>query len=328
MFCSLRGLFLQKTRSMIRFPLFCLIALFLGICSLRAEESFLKQDDVVAFVGGENMVAVSDNGFLELSLTRSFPDLHVRFRNLAWEGDTVFEQNRDLNFPTWEEQMDKLGVTVVVAQFGQMESLAGKEKLPDFVAAYEKLIERWSGGGKRRIVLLAPVLFSQSASPLEKDSEFYRQTEKLKSDNEALDDYIDAIREIAEKHHALFVNDSDLGVADVLVQRDGIHLTNTGQLVMAGSIAKALGGKAEMRPSRIQGEAALLLQLINAKNRLWFNYWRVQNWAFLAGDRTNQPSSRDWRDPSIRWFPPEREKFLPLIEAKEKEIWEFAARLP
>ena len=313
---------------MIRFPLFCLIALFLGICSLRAEESFLKQDDVVAFVGGENMVAVSDNGFLELSLTRSFPDLHVRFRNLAWEGDTVFEQNRDLNFPTWEEQMDKLGVTVVVAQFGQMESLAGKEKLPDFVAAYEKLIERWSGGGKRRIVLLAPVLFSQSASPLEKDSEFYRQTEKLKSDNEALDDYIDAIREIAEKHHALFVNDSDLGVADVLVQRDGIHLTNTGQLVMAGSIAKALGGKAEMRPSRIQGEAALLLQLINAKNRLWFNYWRVQNWAFLAGDRTNQPSSRDWRDPSIRWFPPEREKFLPLIEAKEKEIWEFAARLP
>jgi hypothetical protein len=97
---------------------------------------------------------------------------------------------------------------------------------------------------------------------------------------------------------------------------------------MAGAIAKALGGKADVRPSRTQGEAALLLQLINAKNRLWFNYWRVQNWAFLAGDRTNQPSSRDWRDPSIRWFPPEREKFLPLIAEKEDEIWAFAARLP
>ena len=313
---------------MLRFPLFCLAALYLGICSSRAEERFLKQDDVIAFVGGENMVAVSDNGFLELSLTRSFPDLQLRFRNLAWEGDTVFEQNRDLNFPTWEEQMDKLGVTVVVAQFGQMESLAGRGKLPEFTAAYEKLIERWSGGGKRRIVLLAPVLFNQSAAAVEKDPEFYRQMEKLKSGDEVLDDYIDAIRELAEKHHAIFVNDSDLGVADVLVQRDGIHLTNTGQLVMAGSIATALGGKAGVRPSRIQGEAALLLQLINAKNRLWFNYWRVQNWAFLAGDRTNQPSSRDWRDPSIRWFPPEREKFLPLIAEKEKEIWEDAARLP
>ena len=37
-----------------------------------------------------------------------------------------------------------------------MESLAGKEKLPEFVAAYEKLIARMSGGGKRRIVLLHP----------------------------------------------------------------------------------------------------------------------------------------------------------------------------
>ena len=67
--------------------------------------------------------------------------------------------------------------------------------------------------------------------------------------------------------------------------------------------------------------------LIVAKNKLWFNYWRVQNWAFLAGDRTNQPSSRDWRDPSKRWFPAEREEFLPLIEAKEKEIDALAAKL-
>ena len=51
MFCSLRGLFLQKTDSMMRFPLLCLIALFVGICSLRAEERFLKEDDVIAFVG-------------------------------------------------------------------------------------------------------------------------------------------------------------------------------------------------------------------------------------------------------------------------------------
>jgi hypothetical protein len=69
-----------------------------------------------------------------------------------------------------------------------------------------------------------------------------------------------------------------------------------------------------------------LRHLVIAKNRLWFNYWRVQNWAFLAGDRTNQPSSRDWRDPSKRWFPAEREEFLPLIEAKEKEIDAFVEK--
>ena len=68
-------------------------------------------------------------------------------------------------------------------------------------------------------------------------------------------------------------------------------------------------------------------QLIIAKNRLWFDYWRVQNWAFLAGDRTEQPSSRDHLDRTKRWFPAEREQFLPLIEKKEQEIWDLAAKL-
>jgi hypothetical protein len=67
--------------------------------------------------------------------------------------------------------------------------------------------------------------------------------------------------------------------------------------------------------------------LIRAKNRLWERYRRPQNWAFLAGDRVSQPSSRDWRDPNKRWFPEEMEQFVPLIEQKEKEIWELAAKL-
>jgi hypothetical protein len=73
--------------------------------------------------------------------------------------------------------------------------------------------------------------------------------------------------------------------------------------------------------------AEKLRQRIAKKNRLWFNYWRVQNWAFLAGDRTEQPSSRDHVDRTKRWFPAEREQFLPLIDAKEEEIWALAAKL-
>ena len=70
-----------------------------------------------------------------------------------------------------------------------------------------------------------------------------------------------------------------------------------------------------------------LRQLIVAKNRLWFHYYRPQNWAFLAGDRTNQPSSRDHIDRNKRWFPEELEQFLPLIAAKEQEIAKLTADL-
>ena len=326
-FCSLRGRFRRKTRGMMRFPLAALLCFCFLMSLARGAEPFLRQDDVIALVGGENMVAVSENGFFELYLTSDYPDFHLRFRNLAWEGDTVFEQNRDLNFPTWEEQLDKIGATVVIAQFGQMESLAGKEKLPAFIAAYEKLIERWSAGSKRRLVLVSPILFGQSASAMKEkgENEGSRQIERLKSHNETLDEYIEAIRDLAESHHARFVNVSNLDVDDVLVQRDGIHLTATGQYLMARRWAEGVGAKVGNRP--MEGGISRLRQVIIAKNRLWFNYWRVQNWAFLAGDRTNQPSSRDWRDPSIRWFPPEREQFVPLIEAQEKAIWEQAAEL-
>jgi len=37
--------------------------------------------------------------------------------------------------------------------------------------------------------------------------------------------------------------------------------------------------------------------------------------------------SRDQRDPTKRWFPEEMEQWLPLIEAKEQEIWKLAAAL-
>ena len=130
-----------------RFPLLCLLVVFL-LGSARAAEPFFKKGDVIALVGGEDMVVASEYGYLELLLTRALPDYHLKFRNLAWEGDTVFEQRRDLNFPTWEEQLDKIGATVVICQFGKMESLAGKAKLPEFIAAYEKLLKRFSGDGK------------------------------------------------------------------------------------------------------------------------------------------------------------------------------------
>jgi hypothetical protein len=287
-----------------RFPLFCLfVALLLG--SARAAEPFFKKNDVIALVGGEDMVVASEYGYLELLLVRALPDYHLRFRNLAREGDTVFEQQRDLNFPSWEEALDKIGATVVICQFGQMESLAGKEKLPEFIEAYEKLIERFSDGGKRRIALLTPTRNSTL--------------------NEAGESYFGAIREIASKEKAALVDLSSIAILDAPMQRDGIHLTSFGHQAMAFTVLQDLV-PIDMSPG-VKDSEMPLLKLIVAKNKLWFDYWRVQNWAFLAGDRTNQPSSRDHLDPSKRWFPAEREEFLPLIEAKEREIDALAQKL-
>jgi hypothetical protein len=311
-----------------RFPALTCFFL-LAFAGAQAAEPFFKQGDVIALVGGEDMVVASEGGYLELLLTRTLPDLHLRFRNLAWEGDTVFEQRRDLNFPSWEEQLDKIGATVVIVQFGQMESLAGKEKLPEFIVAYQALLARFSAEGKRRVVVLGPNLFEQKT---------YLSKTQTSKRNASLAVYSAAILKLKTQTATppIVIETDWASLPEGRQQtRDGLHLSDAGHRMEEGSIGHNLDSRTRDF-DRLLGtgldraenvELHRLLALIVAKNRLWFDYWRPQNWAFLAGDRTSQPSSRDYLDPSKRWFPPEREQFLPLIEAQEKEIDALAQKL-
>jgi hypothetical protein len=108
---------------------------------------------------------------------------------------------------------------------------------------------------------------------------------------------------------------------------DGLQITTMGHAVVANAFARDLG--LPSAPLTDAGEfadpnLADLRAAIIAKNRLWFDYWRPQNWAFLGGDRTEQPSSRDHRDPAVRWFPAEIERYPALIANKEATILRLA----
>lgn len=288
---------------------------------MQAAEPFLRSGDVVALVGGEETVASAEAGEMELALTVALPELHVTFRSLAWEGDTVFEQHRDLNYPPLEEQLAKMKASAVVLQFGQMESLAGAEKAPEFIAAYEKLIDRLSSEG-RRLLLVLPHEFARPGDPHLPD---------LSERNRDVAAYAAAIRELGKRRSLPIAEWTSSSVsAFPMLTRDGVHLNGQGEALRAVGIAGALSSSQNtgVAPATKTPEMAKLLQLIQQKNRLWFNYYRPQNWAFLAGDRTNQPSSRDHIDRNKRWFPEEMEQYVPLIEQKERAIWEAAAALP
>ena len=299
------------------------------MCPAADTPSFgFRTNDVIAFVGGEDVVEMQRNGYLELLLTAALPHHKLRFRNLAFEGDTVFEQHRQLNFPSWEKQLERVGATVVVAQFGQAESLQGTNGLERFVDAYERLINRF-GPQKRRILLIGP-------TPLGKIPG--RSWQDLLRLHESLVQYTRAASEMAAKQTnvaAVMRVFSRTPDAPWEPTRDGLHLNSVGHWSVAWRVVSFLGIKmsdparpmllseGNVEPLKLES----LRQLILEKNRLWFDYWRPQNWAFLHGDRTEQPSSRDHRDLKKRWFPEEMEKFLPLVEAKEKEIWEAASNL-
>ena len=291
-----------------------------------AGEPFFKAGDVIAYVGGEDMVVAAELGYLETLIQLALPEHRLKFRSLAREGDTVFEQRRDLNYPKLETQLDTIGATVVICQFGQMESLAGKEKLPEFIAAYEKLIARVKGkDGARKVAIAAPMhsdgyIFMREPLP----PEIYETALPFQA-------------EVAKfaKHIGVPYLDSlpvTFRMLKSLAEYRGIDMKTVAHRWWASSAARDLANVKEHiteigNPPYSKPPQPNLTTLVTAKNRLWFHYYRPQNWAFLAGDRTNQPSSRDHLDPSKRWFPDELAKFLPLVEAKDAEIWALAKKL-
>lgn len=235
---------------------------------------FFRPGDVVALVGGEEIVVMRDEPNLELQILRQPGLSGVVFRNLAFEGDTVFEQFRDLNFPPWEDQLKSIGATVVVAQFGKMESLTGPDGVGAFAAAYERLLDRFATGHRRLLLLGASP--ARHAPP------------------ESVAPYNEASRQLARRRGWAFLESAKPPWSEASMRTLGL---------------------APVAPAGPE-----LTELVRRKNWLWFHYWRPQNWAFLHGDRTEQQSSRDHRDPSIRWFPEEMKQWLPLVAAKEKEI--------
>ncbi len=286
----------------------------------------LRTNDVVAFVGGSDVAAAQFTGHLEALLAVKFPG--ARFRNFGWEGDTVFARPREIGFPPLAEHLKRAGATVVVLQFGRTEVLGSKHSVQSFTAAYEKLLDECAKQTPR-LVLVTPPPFEHAGEPLPDLSGFNRN----------LAAQAEAIRALAKKR-GLSVMDlfSELhGTAQEQprLTDNGLQLSPRGHALVAAAFARQLGfGEVAARAGDVNATGAwsnpqfdYLRAVVMQKNRLWFDYWRPQNWAFLGGDRTSQPSSRDHRDPKVRWFPAEMEKFVPLIRAKEDEMERLAAQL-
>ena len=264
----------------------------------------LAAGDTVALVGGANLAAENDSAFLETLFHLGAAGAPVRLRNLAWEGDTVFEQRRDLNFGPWKRYLERAGANVVIVQFGQMESLKGEAGLAAFGEAYGRLLDEISER-TRRVVVLSPMPFEKTDPPLP----------DLSARNNDLQRYFVACQEAASKRGFLFVDLS--APPGSRLTRNGVHLNAEGQGIVAREIARQLGlPEADLQAT----PAARLRDAVREKNRLWFDHWRPMNWAFLEGDRTEQPSSRDHADRKIRWFPVEMQDYLPLLRRQEERI--------
>ncbi|GDY21764.1 hypothetical protein LBMAG56_31110 [Verrucomicrobiota bacterium] len=270
----------------------------------------LGTNEIVVIVWQENFVRDAKAGELEALLASGFAAKKPRFRPMAWEADTVYEQWRDLNFGSWKAQLETAGATVVIAQFGQMEALDGVARLPEFSAAYHRLLDQFAAR-TRKLVLVSPMPFEKPTASHAPD---------LTQRNADVAAYANAVREIAKQRGAVFV---DL-FAPIAVRKsgqrltdDGIHLTEAGLADVAGLIARPLG----VEP-KLSAELDPLRAAIVQKNQLWFDCWRPANWSFVYGDRVNQMFGKaGGTEPSLKSA---FERHRPLVTAADARIQALA----
>lgn len=235
-----------------------------------------------------------------------------KLRSLAWETDTVFRQDRPLNFGDLTLQLRRSEATCVFLMFGRQECLErGESGVEEFRVALDQMIETCKAVTPR-LVIVEAAPFEKCAPPLP----------DLSAKNEALAKYNEVLRTLAEKHGAFFASSGEgwNHQRSYRLTSDGVNLTREGAREIGLRMLTSAG--VIERP-----DVTTLRPLIQAKNKLWHEYWRPSNWAFLYGDRTAQPSSRDHLNPQVRWFPKELEKYQGMIREKEEAIWKQAEQL-
>lgn len=289
-----------------------LLGVFGLLASLAQAQLVLKPDDVVLLAGGTNMVRLQQAGHFEAILTDQSAKLKPRFRDLSWEADTVFRQGtikerwRKDGFGERNEQFKRLGATLVIAQFGRIESMAGEAGLARFVKGYNDLISGYQTQAKR-VVLVSPTPFEKPPNPLVPDVSMH---------NGSLALYVAATKKIAAERSLLFVDlftGAKAGLTD-----NGMHIRPEYQRHIAEVMAKQLG----ITPAT-EAELEGLRAAVVEKHRLWINYWRPANWKLLYGD----DSERQFTKPSPGHVPfrEEWKRLLPMIDKAEQRVWTVAA---
>jgi hypothetical protein len=215
----------------------------------------LRDRDRVVFVGDGFFERELPHSYLETMLTIRWPDRNITFRNLGWNGDTVFGEARGGfgspadGFRRLVDDVVALKPTVIFVAYGMTESFEGDAGLLKFERGMRTLLDKFAET-KARLVLLSPIRHENLGPPLPSPA----------NHNLSLERYCEAIEKIAAERRALFVNLFDLlgdGTMDldppVPRTHNGIYLTATGYWYAAGIVERNTGFLS--RPWRIEFDA-------------------------------------------------------------------------
>ncbi|MBP7948784.1 MAG: SGNH/GDSL hydrolase family protein [Verrucomicrobiales bacterium] len=271
----------------------------------------LQDGDTVVLLGDAFFEREGTYGFIESWLTTRFPDRQIRFRNLAWSGDSPRGEARayfgppDEGLQRLQGHLDLVKPTVIFVCYGSAVLAEGKQGLEPSLASYARLLDllHKTGAG---IVLVSPPPAEEkgAAAPI------------LKRRNTAAQEYAQAIQQLAVARKLRFA-DLFAGLSTPVAQGNGtltvngIHFTEAAYRRLAPAIGRALlQTPGEASPTPVFPDNPRLLAAIREKNQLFFYRWRPQNETYLFGFRKHEQGNNGVEIPH----------FDPLVAEKEQQI--------
>lgn len=296
-------------------PLFCAAAFFSTPAVSRplpVEGPLDLQDgDTVVLLGDAFFERDGNYGFIESWLTARFADRQIRYRNLAWSGDTPRGEARsyfgppDEGLQRLQGHLDLIKPSVVFICYGSAVVNEGAKGLSPFLAAYGKLLDLVTKSGAG-IVLVGP-------PPAEEKGP---AAAVLKTRNAAAKDYAAAIKKLAETRKLRFADllgplEGAMAKAGGSLTLNGIHFSEAGYRKIAPEVGQAmLAAPGDTKPAPAFPDNERLRTAIREKNRLFFHRWRPENETYLFGFRKHEQGNNGVEIP----------QFDPLVAEKEKLI--------
>ena len=262
-----------------------------------------------------------EQGWFEASLTLAAKKQKPRFRSMAWDGDTVYEQWRDQNFGSWRDQLDAVNATCVFLWFGQMEALDDGHDDAAFEQACAKLLDEFKAVTPR-LVVMTPMEFDNHPWPNP-----IKGLPNNTSKNGRLLRLAGIIKKLAKEKGAAVVDLSQLAKAheegDPTERTiNGLHLSESHHCYYVQDLMLMGLGLNDQSHS---GDSEILSS-VKTKNRLWHDCWKTMNWAFAYSDRTEQPFGKAIGEhPAIA---KELEQYKPLLREADERIHALALGKP
>jgi glucose/arabinose dehydrogenase/lysophospholipase L1-like esterase len=301
---------------------FLLVSLALLPSFAPAADLPLQDHTHISLIGNGLAEGFQRDGWLEALFQAQFPERHLSFRNLGFNGDEVKQRMRCENFGSPDDWLTRTKAGVIFAFFGYNESFGGPAGVPQFkealtAFAQQTLQHKYDGSASPQLILFAPIAHENLHNPNLPDGSANNPNLKL---------YSEAIKDVAAQTGVTFVDLFSTSLrlyasARQPLTSDGIHLNEFGHREVAQTILQALCPSAPRTQTPQQQLETLRSTVIN-KDFFWYNRYRTVDGYNVYGGR----SQLKYVDNVSNWDVLQREmEVLDVMTAnRDAQVWAAA----